>query len=263
MRRTLLSLASFCLCCFFLSGCDRTSQLERKEPEDVLRTKTYFDLLRAGKYDEVEKTLDPAIKDEEFRVTFDALVGSIPADNPSSVQTTVAERRCGEEYCMVHIVVEYQYTNELLLFNVAFRHSGTQVSTVGIHIRTIPKPLIVANEFRLSKAGTNQYAILFAVVLAVLFSLYAFLECVRSNLGLRKWIWVPFILFGVSRIGVNWATGKLDFQIAAIQLISASAYKEQPYGPWMLYVSLPLGALLFVATHRTDWKRSGSAKQQR
>jgi hypothetical protein len=256
MRRTFTLLASFCLCCFFLSACDQTSQLERKETEDVLRTKTYFDMLRAGKYDEVEKTMDPAVKDEGFRVTFDALVGTIPADNPLSAKTTVAERRCAEESCMVHVVVEYKYTNELLLFNVAFRHSGSQVSTVGIHIRTIPKSFLAANEFRLSNGGMNQYAILLAAVIVVLFSFYALFECVRSNVGLRKWIWVPFILIGVCRLGVNWATGEPDFQIAAIQLLSASAFREQQYGPWMLYVSFPVGALLFVATHRTDRKRS-------
>jgi hypothetical protein len=263
MQRKVFSLTSFWLCCFFLSACGRTSQLERKEPEDVSRTKAYFEMLRAVKYDEVEKTLDPSLKDEDFRVTFDAMVGTIPAENPLSARTTVAERRCTADYCIVHVVVEYAYTDELLLFNVAFRHSGAQVSTVGIHIHIVPKSFIAANEFRFANKGVTQYAILLTVVVVVLFSLYAVVACIRSNIGLRKWLWVPFILLGVGRLGVNWATGELGFQIGAIQLLSADAIKQELYGPWTLYVSLPLGALLFVATHRTDWKRSGSGNRQK
>src|SRR3569623_598008 len=93
MRRRFVIAASLWFCCLLLSSCDGVSRLEGKDPEDVSRTKTYFEMLRAGKYDEVEKTLDPSLKDEDFRVTYDALVGTNPEENTMSSKPTVAERR--------------------------------------------------------------------------------------------------------------------------------------------------------------------------
>jgi len=233
---------------FLFPACDRSVQNENRYPEDVKLTKTYFDLLRAGKYDEVEKTVDPAVKDEDFRMEFDALVGTIPAENPLSTKTTVAEKRCQGDECICHVVVEYKYTNELLLFNVAFRHLGTQASTVGIHIRTIPASFIVANEFHLVGKGFAQYAMLAMAVLVLLVGLYALVACIRSDLGTGKWLWLPFILFGVSKLAINWTTGQFDFTLIAIQLLSANASSEQ-YGPWTISVSLPIGAILFLSMH--------------
>jgi len=51
-------------------------------------------MLRTGNYDDVEKAVDRVGYGEDFRVTFDALVGTIPVENPSSARTTVAEKRC-------------------------------------------------------------------------------------------------------------------------------------------------------------------------
>jgi hypothetical protein len=108
---------------------------------------------------------------------------------------------------------------ELLLFNVAFRHLGSQVSTVGINMRIVPAWLIAANEFRLSGKGLTQYAMLSLAVVIPSFCVYALAACIRSDLGVRRWLWAPFILFGVSQLGINWTTGQFDFRLIAIQLL--------------------------------------------
>lgn len=82
MRRTPVVLVSLLLYGLFSSGCHRSSEIENRCPEDVKLAKTYFDLLRAGRYDDVEKTVDPAVEDDDFRAAFDALVGTIPAEKP-------------------------------------------------------------------------------------------------------------------------------------------------------------------------------------
>jgi len=74
------TLLLFCL--FFCCACDRSVQNENRYPEDVRLTKTYFEMLRTGNYDEVEKTVDRVGYGEDFRVTFDALLGAIPGREP-------------------------------------------------------------------------------------------------------------------------------------------------------------------------------------
>lgn len=245
MRRANVSLLLGILFLISLTGCDQSARLERKAPVDVVSAKMYFNVLRKGQYDQIEDQLDPALKSAGFRSAFDELVATIPAENPSSVKTVWVNRECEEEICSIGIVQEYRYGSEILLFNVVLRKEGSQSSIVGMHIRVIPDSFMKANEFRLSHKGFPQYAILSMAILFPLFSLYVLVLCIRSQIGPRKWAWAIFILVGVSRLGVNWTTGKIDFQFLSFQVLSAAAYAE-PYSPWMISVSIPLGAILFL-----------------
>ena len=61
----------------------------------------------------------------------------------------------------------------------------------------------------------------------------------------RKWPWILFILFGFGNLAVNWSTGEFGFSTLAIQMFSASA-SATPHGPWIISISLPLGAVCFL-----------------
>jgi hypothetical protein len=229
-----------------LVGCNQSAQIEREHPDDVSLSRTYFDFLRNGQYEKVENDFEPLIKDRtEFRPEFDELVATIPKESPISVTPKWIKVDCDHGVCLHQIILEYRYRNELLLFNVVDRKEGSQSSIMGIHARIIPGEAIAASEFRLSNKGFPQYLIFLMAILFPIFSLYVLVLCIRSEIGPRKWLWAVFILVGVSRLGVNWATGQPNFQLFAIQLLSAGASAET-YSPWMVSVSLPLGAILFL-----------------
>jgi hypothetical protein len=57
-----------------------------------------------------------------------------------------------------------------------------------------------------------------------------------------------FILFGVGNFALDWTTGEWQFAPLHVHLLSASV-SANLYGPWVLSVSVPLGALLFL------WRR--------
>ena len=61
----------------------------------------------------------------------------------------------------------------------------------------------------------------------------------------RKWPWVLFILFGIGSLAVNWTTGETQVSALALRLFSISI-SGALYGPWVLAVSFPLGALVFL-----------------
>jgi len=239
----------FCLLAlvFFIpfSGCDRSTQIERRSPGDVSSVKTYFEMLRQGEYDRVELAFDPAAKDTGFRSGFEQMIATIPAENPVGVKTVRVDAQCEEALCYNRVIVEYRYSKQLILFSVLLKKEGSQSLIEGMHIRVIPDSFLKANEFALSKKGISQYAILTLAILFPAASLYTLIVCVRSRIGPEKWIWVAFILFGILRLRVNWTTGQLDFQMMVIQVLSAGAIAE-PYQPWMISVSLPLGAILFL-----------------
>jgi len=61
----------------------------------------------------------------------------------------------------------------------------------------------------------------------------------------RKWAWIIFILFGIGKISINWATGEWTIVPLSIQLFSSSAFAALN-GPWIIAASLPLGAIMFI-----------------
>lgn len=230
----------------FVLGCDQGTQIEKKYPEDTSLSRTYFEFLQSGQYERVENDFDSMITNRsDFRTEFDEMVATIPKENALSVTPKWIRIDCDHGICVHQIILEYRYKNELLLFNVLIRKAGALSSIVGMNIRVIPESAITASEFRLSDKGFPQYAVLLMAIFFPVFSLYVLVLCIRSKIGLRKWLWAVFILIGVSRLGVNWATGQPNFQLFAIQLFSAAASAET-YGPWTVSVSIPLGAILFL-----------------
>jgi asparagine N-glycosylation enzyme membrane subunit Stt3 len=65
----------------------------------------------------------------------------------------------------------------------------------------------------------------------------------------RKWLWILFILFGFGKLSINWTTGQWGVMVLAAQLFSASAAAAY-FGPWIVSVSLPVGAVLFLIKRR-------------
>jgi hypothetical protein len=251
---------------FTFGGSRENDDWQARVSEEVSAAKVYFDLVRTGHADVIEKSFDPTVKDAQFAFEISEMVATVPIENPSSVKTIFANPECAGNICVYSIMLEYAYPSEHLLFNVVLRKAESQSSIIGMHVRIVPKSVIEASEFKLSNKGTPQYTILLAAILSAIFSLCVLVLCIRSKVGPQKWLWAAFISIGISRLGVNWATGQIDFQLFAVQVLSVGAFAES-YRPWIISVSLPLGAILFLSTHavrsRGQSLRSNSSSHQR
>jgi hypothetical protein len=240
-----------------LGGCRENDGWHAKATEEVSVAKSYFDLLRTGHADVIENSFDPAFKDAEFASEISEMVATVPVDGPSSVKTIFAHPDCVGNICVYSIMLDYTYSFEHLLFNVVLRKAGGHTSIIGMHVRIVPESVIEESEFKLSNKGVPQYTVLLAAIFCAIFTLYVLVLCIRSRIGPQKWIWAAFISIGISRLGVNWATGRINFRLFALQVLSFSAFAAS-YRPWIISVSLPLGAILFLST-RTVRSRHQSA----
>jgi hypothetical protein len=54
-----------------------------------------------------------------------------------------------------------------------------------------------------------------------------------------------FILFGIGGFAINWTTGETQLSALTVRLLGVSLAGAL-YGPWILSVSFPLGALVFL-----------------
>jgi LytS/YehU family sensor histidine kinase len=64
-----------------------------------------------------------------------------------------------------------------------------------------------------------------------------------------KWPWALFILFGIGSFAINWTTGEMQLSVLTLRLLGASV-TGAVYGPWILSVSFPLGALAFLLSRK-------------
>jgi hypothetical protein len=69
-------------------------------------------------------------------------------------------------------------------------------------------------------------------------------------LAKRKWLWIIFILFGIGRITVNWTTNRWGFSPLSFLVFGSGAF-AQPFGAWMISISFPLGAIVFLLRRKT------------
>ena len=167
-----------------------------------------------------------------------------PAQEPVSTKV-VGFRRFLGNVRRTEITLEYEFPQKWLLAEVVTQKSGGVTTIVGFHVTPIADSLENLNRFTLVGKGAPQYEILSLAVLAPLFSLYVFVLCIKTRMGKKKWLWLIFILLGIGKLVVNWTTGQVFFTPIAIQLPPAGA-NAQLYGPWLVYVSIPLGAIIFL-----------------
>jgi len=233
-----------------LSGCDQATLMKKMTPqEDETITRRYADDLRQYRFDQIEQDMDPELKNRNLRGALASMAAMFPAHEPVSTKV-VGFRRFFGNVPRTAITLEYEFPQKWLLAEVVTQKSGGVTTIVGFHVTPIADSLENLNRFTLVGKGATQYAILSLAVLAPLFSLCVFVLCIKTRIGKKKWLWLIFIVLGIGKLVVNWTTGQVFFRLLAIQLPAAGA-NAQLYGPWLVYVSIPLGAILFLIMRKT------------
>jgi hypothetical protein len=246
MRYLSLLAAALCLS---LAGCDqeRASIVKRTTPaDDESFARRHVELLRQQAFTEVEQDFDASLMRPDIGNKLAAMAAMFPHGEPKSVKVVGVVFRRGSGPPMDSITLEYEFPEQWILVNVAIEKTGGVSRIVGFHSTPISESLEEVNKFRLAGKGPLQYAVLFIAIGLPIFCIYTLVLCLRSKNASRKWLWVPFILLGVGKFAINWTTGECSFTPLAVSLLGTLITANPAYGPWMVSVSFPLGALLFL-----------------
>jgi hypothetical protein len=223
-------------------------------PEDQAIATGYIDRLRAGDFDAIEKSMDPSLKSTNLHETLVKMANLIPPGPPISQKVVGLQAsrwsNSGASKAVVNTTFEFQYPGRWLLVNVDVQDKDGVKTIIGFHVYTEPDSLEVRNRFSLSGKTPLQYAVLAAAVLTVLLTLYALVVCVRTPLKRRKWIWIIFILVGFGTFAVDWTSGQWGISLLTVRLFSVSALASSKYGAWIISVSAPVGAIVFLIKRR-------------
>ena len=243
MRFSGIASAAFCV---FLVGCDQAALMKKfTPPEDESVARRYVELLRQGKFDQIERNLDPSVADTKFRDTFSKMAAFFPAGTPESVKVVGAYSSKMQVSPSADITLEYQFPGKWLLVEVVTLKKGGASTVTGFRVTPIPDSLENLNKFTIAGKSPLQYFTLACAAASFLFTLYVLFLCIRSRDMKRKWLWSIVVLVGVGKLAVNWGTGQWTYQLVAIQ-IPCFSMSHPLYGAWTVAAYVPLGAIAFL-----------------
>lgn len=239
-----------------LAGCDQASMIKKMTPPEAeSAAKGYIDLLRKNRFEEIEKDLDPSIKSADIRKEMDKMAQMIPAQQPESIKVVGAQVNTFHgpnepETTTTNITFEYQFKAKWLLINVATQKKGGVSTIVGFNVNPITDSLENINKFRLVGKSPLQYSVFLLAILIPLFTLYALIQCFRTKIEKRKWLWILFVMFGLARLSVDWTTGQWAINPVNVLFLGAGAFAPL-YGAWVISISFPLGAVIFLLKRKS------------
>ena len=254
MRWKLLS--RLCFLTFFIFGCNlhpfndtygRWLIDTQLPPQADAADRAYIDQLRQGEFDQIERDMDPSLKDSNLPATLAKMAALFPPGDPKSVKPVGVDLNNRT----TNITYEYEFATGWILANVATDETH---KITGFHVQPLSDSLENINKFTLTGKSPLQYSIFGLAVCAIVFSLSVFVLCIRTKGLKRKWLWALCTLVGVEKIAVNWGTGQLTFGIVSVYIPCVIATRPS-YGPITLGVCIPLGAILFLY-HRNKLETS-------
>lgn len=246
----------------FVIGCDHGSIMKKfANPKDEAEARSYIDLLRNSKFDEIEKAIDPTIKVPNVRETNLKMHTLIPDQEPISIKVVGFQTHYSADYSTVNVTFEYQFSDRWLLANAALKRKDGVTTLVGLNVIPLQDSLENINAFTLANKSILHYLFLIITVFIALFSIYTLVLCIKTKPLPKKWLWIIFILIGAGKVGINWTSGEIFYMVLAVQLFSAAA-SAQLYNPWVISFSLPIGAIIFLI-RRNQYKLVSHADSQK
>lgn len=231
-------------------------------PADEAFARESTDLLRQKRFEQVQRELDPSIADANAEETLKTMAAMFPAEEPKSVKVVDIKFLRHQGVSTHSLTLEYEFADTWLLVNIGIKRLNGASTIAAFNVTPIADSLESVNRFSLEGKGSVQYLMLVLALAAPIFSFYVLVVCLRTKGQPFKWLWAIFILFGVGRLAVNWTTGELGFTPLALHVPCASMTAVPAYGPWVIAVSFPLGALLFLALRNTNAMASQSQSPQ-
>jgi hypothetical protein len=227
-------------------GYDRASLLKKNMPgDDEALARDCVDLLRQNRFDEIEARLDPSVRSDDIREKLEEMSSLFPS-KPISVKPVEAGIVRGPGFSVTSITLEYQFQQSWLLAHVVIRQKAGAKAITEFRITPTAEPFEVMNEFTFRDKGLSQYMGLLLALCVLALTLYAFVLCAITKIGDTKWLWLVAMLVGVCRITVNWTTGEWSFTPLSFFLPLPVNLSFSAYGPWMLQIFSPVGAIAFL-----------------
>jgi len=224
-------------------------------PQEDLFAQQYISLLKTGDIAQAEAYLDSGIA-SNGRKTLPAM-----RDYLNSLGDTVSMHLLRVSYIkpeksqsqarQLSYYADFPKGSLLIEMVLLKNENSFVVNTFQFHL--LNESFEQATHFSFWGKSWFHYVFLFIAVLLPIFTFYTLIGCLNSPVR-RKWLWIPFIAAGLGRFSLiwndlSWHDAVFQTKLMGLQVFSGGILKESIFQPWILCVSLPLGAIVFYFRH--------------
>lgn len=230
-----------------VQGCNQEKFLEKLTPKaEVEFSKKYFSLFQSGNYDAIEESIDTELKTTDLRAKLEEIANFFPKEEPKKIDLVGSRTFEMADKWQANLTFQYEFSKKWIIANIVLERKGEGPLVVkGINVNPIQDSLQNINKFVLKGKSIIHYIFLVLAVLVPLFIVVTFIFYLRTPIKKRKWLWAIFILLGFAQCTINWSTGQVFYQLLSFNLLGAGFFYGNEFGPVMLKVAFPLGAIMF------------------
>lgn len=237
-----------------ICGCNtndflRNSMNKMAPDDDEALAKECLTALRNGDFEIVKTHLDPQIIKPNIESDLTKISKIFAHGEPIAIELVGCNVFSSSEKRRTSLTYQYQFPDAWVLAAVTIDTSGESKTLMGVNVNPLPKPLGELNAFTLSGKSVKHYILLALAVAVPVFIVWTIVLCARTKIR-KKWLWIIFILVAVAKLNLNWTTGQMGFQPIAFQIPGSGIAKMGLYAPWILTISFPLGAIMFLIKRR-------------
>jgi hypothetical protein len=230
-----------------LAGC----RVPQEDPAAKSIANASFDDVRRGDYAALQTLLGPQIKaTPDMQAKLEQLKADIPTATPRGRETVgwnEVEQANGER--VVDVSDQYDFGDRMIIWSTHLQKASSASPWLieGLHLNGATASQLAANRFTLVGKSPFQDGFLLAVLLSPILMIAAVIKAIMTKGLEHKWLSVIAAFIGLCSFQMNWTTGQLFSQFFAINIIGAGITRAgSPFAPWILTMTLPVGALLVL-----------------
>lgn len=277
----LLTLCLAVLAPLFATGCDRDDLLKLygSSRESFMQTSTpqrqeslarhMAELLRQGRYNDIVHSLQPDLVGPKTHQSLISMHDMLTDREPVSIKVIDAQKSYEGNAEITDIVLEYEVPSvanaasgsadrmpaRWVFVTVGIRSTNAAPDLISrINTVTSERPIEDINALSFENKGVSQYGAFAIGILLSALNIYAAVGCIRSRTCRHKSLWLLFMLFTVTLASVNWTSGEWSFNTISFKVEvppnPANFSFNSAYGPWILTLGLPIGAIAFLFYRR-------------
>lgn len=235
-----------------LAGCSPSALIEKiADAEKVAVARAYIQRLSDGDEAGLIAELEPALRNGQEVGQFKAMRTVLPSGMPDVTNLVGYQVNYRSGEASYNVSFQFAYGSRWFVANAAWRERPNEPrQIIGMRVVPLERSLQETNAFTFSRAELTHYLVFTAALAIPIFIVWTLIVCIRTPVSGRKWLWVLFILVGFAQISLNWTTGEIQVKPLAFQLLGAGVFAAGVYAPWILSVSLPVGAIVFWVKRR-------------
>ncbi len=244
MSKRFLNLFIALFCVALLAGCNEEAKLQKATPKEAdALARGFISALNTKNTDVAEKLIEPTIR-TEAKTKLKNLVDLLSVAKPEQVKVIGVRGQQKGEQKLIQLNYQIYFEKSWVVASLAIVETPKTRYIFSVRMDPLKAPLEKLYAFTLWGKSFYHYLTLLFSVLIPAFILYVLVQCVKKGPAKIKWIWVPFIVLGFVSFHLDWATGRAFLQPISF-LIFGVSFMKQKFGPLILSVSLPIGALVY------------------